>query len=129
MTVRRIHLMIHEFRDLLVIEDWIWKDHSLLWFCFSHFLKEKKLNSAWGCSLSLQHSHPSIYSTCYFSSKTFEIKILFLFPQLSTFSGRESLVLRLYKDYFFAFGRLAPYLERRCVRFATPAVSRVPRTM
>ena len=63
------------------------------------------------------------------SSKTFEIKILFLFPQLSTFSGRESLVLRLYKDYFFVFGRLAPYLERRCVRFATPAVSRVPRTM
>ena len=36
-----IHQMIHEFRDLLVIEDWIWKDHSLLWFCFSHFLKEK----------------------------------------------------------------------------------------
>ena len=82
-----------------------------------------------GLYIVLQHSHPSIYSTCYFSSKTFEIKILFLFPQLSTFSGRESLVIRLYKDYFFAFGRLAPYLERRCVRFATPAVSRVPRTM
>ena len=31
--------------------------------------------------------------------------------------------------YFFAFGRLAPYLERRCVRLATPAVSSVPRTM
>ena len=31
--------------------------------------------------------------------------------------------------YFFCFGRLAPYFERRCVRFATPAVSRVPRTM
>ena len=45
-----------------------------------------------GLYIVLQHSHPSIYSTCYFSSKTFEIKILFLFPQLSTFSGRESLV-------------------------------------
>ena len=28
---------VYEFRDLLVIEDWIWEDHSLLWFCFSHF--------------------------------------------------------------------------------------------
>ena len=36
-----IHQMIYEFRDLLVIEDWIWEDHSLLWFCFSHFLIEK----------------------------------------------------------------------------------------
>lgn len=27
------------------------------------------------------------------------------------------------------FGRLAPYLERLCVRPATPAVSNVPRTM
>ena len=32
-------------------------------------------------------------------------------------------------DYFFAFCRLAPYLERRCKRLATPAVSSVPRTM
>ena len=31
--------------------------------------------------------------------------------------------------YFFCLGLLAPYFERRCVRFATPAVSRVPRTM
>ena len=26
------------------------------------------------------------------------------------------------------FGRFAPYLERLCLRFATPAVSSVPRT-
>lgn len=31
--------------------------------------------------------------------------------------------------YFLTLGRLAPYLERRCVRLATPAVSSVPRTM
>ena len=33
--------------------------------------------------------------------------------------------------YYFlaALGRLAPYFERRWVRLATPAVSRVPRTM
>ena len=37
--------------------------------------------------------------------------------------------VRQFSDYFFALGRLAPYLERRCVRFATPAVSSVPRTM
>ena len=43
--------MIHEFRDLLVIEDWIWKDHSLLWFCFSHFLKEKKIKFCMGLSI------------------------------------------------------------------------------
>jgi hypothetical protein len=30
-------------------------------------------------------------------------------------------------NYFF--GRLAPYLERLCIRFATPDVSSVPRTM
>ena len=35
------------------------------------------------------------------------------------------------RDFYFlaAFGRLAPYFERRCVRLATPAVSSVPRTM
>lgn len=35
-------------------------------------------------------------------------------------------------DYFLAapgFGRLVPYLERRWLRLATPAVSSVPRTM
>ena len=37
-------------------------------------------------------------------------------------------------DYFFglalpALGLLAPYLERLCILLATPAVSRVPRTM
>ena len=37
--------------------------------------------------------------------------------------------VRQFSDYFFALGRLAPYLERRCVRLATPAVSSVPRTM
>jgi hypothetical protein len=31
--------MINELRDLLVVEDRIWNDHSLLWFCFSHFNK------------------------------------------------------------------------------------------
>ena len=40
-----------------------------------------------GLYIVLQHSHPSIYSTCYFSSKTFN-KIIFL-PKLSTFSDRE----------------------------------------
>ena len=83
-----------------------------------------------GLYIVLQHSHPSIYSTCYFSSKTFK-KITF-YLELSTFSDREFLdfnFLSGLKNYFLAFGRLAPYLERRCVRFATPAVSRVPRTM
>ncbi|EIA53156.1 hypothetical protein cco112_02080 [Campylobacter coli 2685] len=34
-------------------------------------------------------------------------------------------------DYFAApaLGRLVPYLERETVLFATPAVSRAPRTM
>ena len=32
-------------------------------------------------------------------------------------------------DYFLAFGLLAPYLERACILFATPAVSRVPLTI
>ena len=34
------------------------------------------------------------------------------------------------KDYFLpALGRLAPYLERACIRPETPWVSRVPRMM
>lgn len=45
-----------------------------------------------GLYIVLQHSHPSIYSTCYFSSKTFN-KIIFL-PKLSTFSDRE------FSDFF-----------------------------
>ena len=51
----------------------------------------------------------------------------FAVPQL-TFSS-------LLKNYFFlaaaapALGLLAPYLERACLLLATPAVSRVPRTM
>ena len=42
---------------------------------------------------------------------------------------------RKFMRFFFAgaacpgFGRFAPYLERLCVRPATPAVSNVPRTM
>ena len=45
-----------------------------------------------GLYIVLQHSHPSIYSTCYFSSKTFN-KIIFL-PKLSTFSDRELSVFK-----------------------------------
>ena len=40
-----------------------------------------------GLYIVLQHSHPSIYSTCYFSSKTFNKNNLL--PKLSTFSDRE----------------------------------------
>ena len=32
-----------------------------------------------------------------------------------------------FKDYFF--GRFAPYLERACIRLATPAASSAPRMM
>ena len=31
--------------------------------------------------------------------------------------------------YFLAFGRFVPYLERRCERPSTPAVSSAPRTI
>ena len=60
------------------------------------------------------------------------IKFNLFTPKLSTFSDLElgfSKFLVQIQNYFLAFGRFAPYLERRCVRFATPAVSRVPRTM
>ena len=40
-----------------------------------------------GLYIVLQHSHPSIYSTCYFSSKTIYKNITL--PKLSTFSDRE----------------------------------------
>ena len=59
-------------------------------------------------------------------------------PALDNCPQRRGVCVRVYtttpkkpKRFYFlaAFGRLAPYLERRCVRLATPAVSRVPRTM
>ncbi len=82
-----------------------------------------------GLYIVLQHSHPSIYSTCYISPAKLLINLFRL--KLSDISDREQSALLLVEviDYFLAFGRFAPYLERRCVRFATPAVSRVPRTM
>ena len=43
-----------------------------------------------GLYIVLQHSHPSIYSTCYFSSKTFKKNNLF-YLELPTFSDREFL--------------------------------------
>ena len=45
--------------------------------------------------------------------------------------GMESVKVWQQKNYFFlpALGRLAPYLERDCIRFCTPWVSRVPRMM
>ena len=86
-----------------------------------------------GLSIVLQRPHPGIYSTCYISPAKLLINSLFRL-KLSDISDRElsALVFVLflsYSDYFLALGRLAPYLERRCVRLATPAVSRVPRTM
>ena len=42
---------------------------------------------------------------------------------------KESLLDSPNNYFLAALGRLAPYLERRCVRLATPAVSSVPRTM
>ena len=39
------------------------------------------------------------------------------------------LVSNRFIDYFLTFGLLAPYLERACFLFATPAVSRVPLMM
>ncbi len=68
----------------------------------------------------LQHPHLDIYSTCLsLPAKLVKNKSLFV------------VLVLIISDYYFlaAFGRFAPYLERRCVRFATPAVSRVPRTM
>ena len=40
-------------------------------------------------------------------------------------------ILRLILSYLpsYPLGRLAPYLERLCLRSATPAVSSAPRTM
>ena len=43
-----------------------------------------------------------------------------------------ALFLRLILSYlpsYYPLGRLAPYLERLCLRSATPAVSSAPRTM
>ncbi len=66
----------------------------------------------------LQCSLLGIYSTC----------LLTILQQNDLKKIRPT--IKLSSDYFLAaLGRLAPYFERRCVRFATPAVSSVPRTM
>ena len=83
----------------------------------------------WGCdSCLLQRFHRSIYSTFIAYSNKPKLK-------LNILCFRNSVTV-----YFFPFpfagaaacpalGRFAPYLERLCVRPATPAVSKVPRTM
>ena len=85
-------------------------------------------NSAWGCIMFFNARTRAFTQPDYFSSKTY---IKYFTPNSRpspTVSLRFCLKFKkLY--YFFALGRLAPYLERRCVRFATPAVSSVPRTM
>jgi hypothetical protein len=63
------------------------------------------------CSSTLTHGHLLNLSRNNISSKT-----VFTFSFFGHGSGtamRESLRLIILSDYFLAFGRLAPYLERR----------------
>jgi len=106
--------------------------------------------SAWGLFLHvLQRSLLSIYSTfitflqqngiCFYELLSYEVFEFLsrLFMELLVLSAAllransqtQKLTNSQTRPYFLALGRLAPYLERRCVRLATPAVSSVPRTM
>ena len=58
-----VHQVIDKLRYILVIEDWIWQDHTLLWFCFSHFYLIKNCVCGGCYCFDLQHSLLSIYST------------------------------------------------------------------
>src|SRR5690606_305983 len=51
-----------------------------------------------------------------------------LFRMAGHYPPRENPPGRIARDTQ-AFGRLAPYLERACLRFATPAASSEPRTV
>ena len=96
-----------------------------------------------GLSSVLQRPLPDIYSTLY-NSPAKRDNLSFLVWGFESWLFLRAVVPKLYlymltqltrlkasvaNSYFLAFGRLAPYLERRWVRLATPAVSSVPRTM
>ena len=100
-----IHQVIYELCHLYITINWIWQDHAFLWFSFSHCFVCLNFSLRLQIVL-LQCSLLNIYSTL-----------------LSVHQTVNNFV------YFFALGRLAPYLERRWVRLSTPAVSSAPRMM
>ena len=58
-----VHQVVNELRNHLIVENGIRKDHTLFWFCFSHFLL-RKFNVLCGLRyLILQRLHRDIYST------------------------------------------------------------------
>src|SRR5205814_647497 len=67
---------------------------------------------AWHCSFAPEFSNSITLGFLYFLNSAFE----FRFCNFCYFAAP-------------AFGRFAPYFERPCLRFSTPAASNVPRTM
>ena len=45
------------------------------------------------------------------------------------YDGKKGVAQKIVYEAAPAFGLLAPYLERACIRFATPCASSVPRMM
>src|SRR5438445_8195011 len=76
---------------------------------------------AWHCSLSLLRQIFTAQTTCP-SAQPPLFRAFFRFPVS---------IFQFPLCYFAAaaFGRFAPYFERPCLRFSTPAASSVPRTM
>src|SRR6266481_476258 len=76
---------------------------------------------AWHCSLSLLRQIFTAQTTCP-SAQPPLLRAFFRFPVS---------IFQFPLCYFAAaaFGRFAPYFERPCLRFSTPAASSVPRTM
>ena len=110
---------------------------TFFWFCFSHFFLEKFLFS-FGAAF-LFSSTPTLghllnlYSLSNKPKRKFYtynlcfLRAYFFYLRPHILCGR--VVWGKLMAYFLALGRLAPYLERRWRRLATPAVSKVPRTM
>lgn len=102
-----IHKMIYKLGHFLVSKNGIRKDHTFLWFSFSHFV------------LAIIDLGLLIFYCLQRPRRDRLLNLYYLLP-------RKPNDFTFYLD---ALGLLAPYFERRWVRFATPAVSRVPRTI
>src|SRR6186713_1368424 len=93
-------------------------------------LLERAVNDAFGDRL-LAGLHQHVDEFRNINARVLRIREDLAFGYLSTTWHMSSLLFcfMLRVCFYAAFGRLAPYFERLCLRSLTPAVSRLPRTM
>ena len=105
--------------------------------CYPHFVRITSSRCASSASSGLRFTDFVLLCTAnLYTTRSLRDDISFRHADMSVCPTNSSVRCYLLEtsfrlpNYFFAsFGLLAPYLERACLLFATPAVSSVPRMM